>query len=34
MIIYILLTLSLAERMSLMNDVIQHLERLLDKSMR
>ena len=34
MIIYILLTISLVEGMSLMNDGTQHLERLLQKTMR
>ena len=34
MIIYILLTISLVEGMSLMNDGTQHLERLLHKTMR
>ena len=34
MIIYILLTISLLEGMSLMNDGTQHLERLLNKTMR
>ena len=34
MIIYILLTISLVEGMSLMNDGTQHLEKLLHKTMR
>ena len=34
MIIYILLTISLVEGMSLINDGTQHLERLLHKTMR
>ena len=34
MIVYILLTISLVERMSLMNDGTRHLERLLHKTMR